>query len=180
MPMLITPPKLKAILLYFCENTDSKYLGKVKLMKLFYFLDFGYVKKYGMPITGDVYVNLEHGPIPSTIKNLVDNVADDIDHSFLADTIEIERPENTFMQRVVAVRKFTPQDAKLFTESEMEMLKLVSQRFAHTNTDTIEKASHEEAPWLQTEELEVIPYTLAAEDKDSQVTKEDIELFSQL
>jgi uncharacterized phage-associated protein len=178
--MLITSPKLKAILLYFCENTDPRFLGKVKLMKLFYFLDFGYVKKYGMPITGDVYVNLEHGPIPSAIKNLVDSASDDIDHSLLSDTIQIERPENTYMQRIVPLRKFSTQDAKLFTETEMVELQHVCQRFAHTNTDAIEKASHGEAPWRLTKELEVIPFSLAAEDKDSRVTKEDIELFSQL
>ena len=55
--MKIPMPKLKAILLYFGTYTDNRFLGKVKLMKLFYFLDFMHVKKYGTPVTYDTYVN---------------------------------------------------------------------------------------------------------------------------
>ena len=98
--------KLKAILLYFCQNTDPKFLGKVKLMKLFYFLDFTHVKKYGSPVTFDTYVHLEHGPIPSTIKNLIDDACDDIDHSILADTIYCENVEGISMKRILSKRAF--------------------------------------------------------------------------
>src|SRR3990167_8043480 len=104
--MTIPVPKLKAIILYFCTNTDGRFLGKTKLMKLFYFLDFMHVKKYGSPVTYDSYIHLEHGPIPSTIKNLVDTAADDVDNSILADTISVERPEGTDMCRIIGLRKF--------------------------------------------------------------------------
>jgi hypothetical protein len=64
-------PKLKAMIRYFATYTDPRSLGKKKLMKLFYFADFEHVKKYASPITFDNYVHLEHGPVPSTILNLV-------------------------------------------------------------------------------------------------------------
>ena len=92
--MNIPVPKLKAILLYFANYTNSRFLGKVKLMKLFYFLDFLHVKKYGAPITYDTYVNLVHGPIPSAIKNLIDTADDDFDNSILADTIKFEKNDS--------------------------------------------------------------------------------------
>ena len=87
--MMIPIKKLKAVILFFGTHTDTKFLGKVKLMKLFYFLDFMHVKNYGSPVTYDNYINLEHGPIPSAIKNLVDTATDDVDNSLLADTISI-------------------------------------------------------------------------------------------
>ncbi len=174
--MNIPVAKLKAILLYFGNCTDIRFLGKVKLMKLFYFLDFMHVKKYGVPVTYDTYVNLEHGPIPSAIKNLVDTASDDIDNSILADTISFETPEGTRMCRVIPNRKFTERDAKLFSDSEIDILETVCKRFNTTNTQTIEDISHNEAPWRETTLLETIPYTLAAEDKDCLVSKEDIEL----
>lgn len=174
--MNISLPKLKAIILYFCHNTDPKFLGKVKLMKLIYFLDFAHLKKYGSPVTYDTYINLEHGPIPSAIKNLVDSAADDIDNSILADAISFDCPPNIDMYRVLPKREFTDTDRKYFSESELEILKQVCLRFGDKNTKFIENASHKESPWQKTSLLQVIPYELAAEDSDSEVSKEEIEL----
>lgn len=173
-------PKLKAILLYFSNYTDTKFLGKTKLMKLFYFLDFTHLKEYGTPVTFDNYVKLEHGPIPSTIKNLVDEAADDIDISELSDTIHFEKLQGINMVRILPNRNFTKDDASLFSETELEILKKVCLRFGDKNTQYIEKASHLEAPWRLTEIPDQISYVLAAEDSDSKVSKEEIELALEL
>lgn len=175
--MNIPLPKLKAILLYFGNNTDTKFLGKVKLMKLFYFLDFTHLKMYGRPVTFDTYVNMEHGPIPSNIKNLVDTSTDDIDSSALADTISFEWPEGTKMCRIIPRRQFTEKDIKLFSAGELEVLQKICRRFGDKNTKYIEDASHAEAPWRETQFLQQIPYTLAAADPDSQVSEEEIKLL---
>lgn len=178
--MNIPLPKLKAILLYFCNYTEPRFLGKVKLMKLFYFLDFMHLKEYGSPVTFDTYVKLEHGPIPSTIKNLVDTAADNIDASELADTIRIEVPKNYRMYRVSALRPFTDADRGYFSETELEILEKVCKRFGNKTTQYIEDASHKEASWKETQFLDEIPYMLAAKDLDSKADKEDIELLLNL
>jgi len=136
--MKIPLKKLKAVILYFCTYTDIKFLGKVKLMKLFYFADFMHLKQYGAPITYDTYVHLEHGPIPSAIMNLVNSASDDIDNSELADTITVEKPEGTDMCRIIGLRKFSDMDAKLFSKAELETLKKVCIRFGNKNTQHIE------------------------------------------
>ena len=146
-------------------------------MKLFYFIDFLHVKKYGSPITYDTYVNLEHGPIPSTIMNLVNAVSDDLDNSLLADTIRIEKVSDQGIQRIVCENKFSDKDKKLFTNTEIEVMNEVVQRFGNKNTKYLEDASHKEAPWMQTKLSQKIPYSLAANDPDSMVSKEEIELF---
>jgi uncharacterized phage-associated protein len=175
--MDIPVAKLKAIILFFGTYTDIKFLGKVKLMKLFYFLDFSHLKKYGSPVTYDTYINLEHGPIPSAIKNLIDTASDDIDNSMLVDTLSFETPSGTRMCRVIPTRKFTEADSKLFSESELSTLKSVCERFGDKNTKYIEDASHKESPWKETLLLDTIPYTLAAMDDDCQVSKEEIEML---
>ena len=149
-------------------------------MKLFYFLDFIHLKNYGTPVTYDSYVHLEHGPIPSVIKNLVDSVANDIDDSLLADTITIERSEGTDMQRVVAYRQFTKNDEKYFSKTELETMQKVCIKFGDKNTKYIEDASHDEAPWKKTGLLEGIPYSLAAEDNDCKMSKEELEFLNTL
>lgn len=177
--MKLSNPKLKAIILYFANNTDPKYLGEVKLMKLLYFLDFRHVKKYGSPVTYDTYVNLNRGPIPSFIKNIIDDTACGI-KTALTEVIEFETPKGTIMKRIIPKRKFTVDDRGHLTPTELEILDEVSKEFGNKKTDDLVKASHNEAPWRETEYLEKIPYTLATLDKDCKVDREQIELFLRL
>jgi len=175
--MRIPIAKLKAILRYFGTYTDPRFLGKVKLMKLFYFLDFVHVKKYGAPVTYDSYVNLEHGPIPSTILNLVNEAIYDADNSALADTVVFEKSKFIEMFRMKPLRNFSELDEDCFKPSELEVLNTICKRFGDKNTKFIEDVSHAEAPWAKTKLLDQIPYTLATLDKDCVVDKEEIELL---
>lgn len=173
---ITTPRKLEAILAYFTNNTDTRYLGKVKLMKLFYYLDFTHVRGYGVPVTYDTYYNLEHGPIPTTIKDLADSFEKNPEGHFFQRAVTCEHPKNTKMCRFLPAREFTEQDAGLFTASELEVLKAVCEKYKDTTTDQIEAESHSEAPWSATKYTQRIPYSLAARDKDSKVSEADIEL----
>jgi uncharacterized phage-associated protein len=169
--------KVEAILAYFANYPDMKYLGKVKLMKLFYFLDFDHLRQYGSPVTYDKYVNLEHGPIPSNIKNLVDSAADDPDTAYLSDVIKCEFPLNTDkMCKIVPRRSFTPEDEDLFSDSELKTMQAVARKYSAARADKIERDSHQEAPWRETEKLDEIPYYLAAHDKNSRFSEEDLRL----
>ena len=56
------------------------------------------------------------------------------------------------------------------------MLESICARFASKTGKFIEDQSHKEAAWLETNELEGISYTLAANDPDCLVDKEEIEL----
>lgn len=164
------------MVLFFASNTDKRLLGKVKLMKLFYFSDFGHLKKYGSPITWDTYINLEHGPIPSGIKNLVDD-AEDLGNSKLSDTIQIEKLENSYLHRIVPMRDFNENDKKYFSETEISVMSGVCNRFFGINTKDIEEISHKESAWRETSFLDAIPYSLAIKDDDCQVSKEEIDLM---
>lgn len=174
--MRIPLAKLQAIILYFCENTDPKFLGKVKLMKLFYFLDFCHVKKYGSPVTFDTYAKLKKGPIPQTIKNLVDEAGEDIDSSILAEAIDIKRIEHIDMFKIIPRRKLSEEELKMFSPSELKILKTVCEKFGKKNTDYIVEASHKEAPWLRSKMYRQISYTTAIFDSDCEVDEEEIAL----
>lgn len=175
--MKLPLPKLKATILYFCEHTDPQFLGKVKLMKLFYFFDFLHVKRFGVPVTFDRYVNLEHGPIPSTIKNIVDELSCDSDKSHISDVVTLSKIDlgNGTMHKIEARRKLQQKELDYFSPDELETLREVCARFGAMNTGQIEDASHKEAPWSETEYLEDIPYSLAGKDPDAKYTGEDID-----
>lgn len=43
-----------------------------KTYKILYFADQKHLLKYGRPIFGDTYVKMKYGPVPSFVKNVVD------------------------------------------------------------------------------------------------------------
>ncbi|MFH0779790.1 MAG: Panacea domain-containing protein [Parcubacteria group bacterium] len=178
--MTIPLPKLKAIIKYFCANTNPDLLGKTKLMKLFYFLDFSHIKKCGTSVTGDTYYNLEFGPIPTMIKNLVDLSEEKPESSLLSDVMEVQCKDGQEMHKIVCGRDFTKKDEEYFSPLEFETLANVCKRFKDYSTEQIVNASHQEAPWLKTRQLEKISYELAADDPDCLVRKEDIQLMSKI
>ena len=84
------------------------------------------------------------------------------------------------MQRMVPVRPFSERDEKYLSKNELEILKKICLRFGDKNTKFVEDASHEESPWKETSLLDEIPYTLALNDSDCLVSREEIELMMKL
>ena len=60
----INKKKYKNIILFFANRIRNGTLGKLKIMKLLYYLDFDFFEKYGRSVTGDEYLRFELGPVP--------------------------------------------------------------------------------------------------------------------
>jgi hypothetical protein len=150
-------------------------LGKTKLMKLFFFLDFNSVKKYGVPITYDQYFKLERGPIPTEIKNMVDALdsPETVKEALLRDTIKIKR--GIRMHRIIPVRKIEKEEMGMFSKNEITLLQSICNRFGDSTTKEVEKVSHS-GVWEMVSMTEKIPYELAAKEKDCKVPEKMIKL----
>ena len=85
--MLVSRSRDKLInaILFFAERTRA--LGKIKLFKLLYLLDFEHFRKTGHPVTGMEYRAWKMGPVPAQLVQEWDCLEPD-----LAEAIEI-RPE---------------------------------------------------------------------------------------
>lgn len=181
--MNIPLAKLKALLRYFCAYTNPELLGKTKLMKLFYFVDFEHIKRHGVPITYDTYIHLERGPIPSKILNLVNSVKDEGEEAILSDTITVKEENlssSSSIQKIGCISEFTEEDKKYFSDNELKVMDQVVKLYKDKNAKELVDASHSQAPWSETRELDEIPYTLAAHDDDCLVEEEDIKLLAQI
>ena len=146
--------KYKQVVLFILNGAaNNPLLGKVKLFKLLYYVDFDHVENYDAPVTGDVYRKEMHGPFPSTGDAILSEMKDE----GLIDYWQEEVRDN---QKYCFRAKRAP-DESLLTRSELKVLEQVVSKWANHTREEIENATHGEAPWVAVEMGEEIPYTLA-------------------
>ncbi len=61
----------QAAALFLKKNDD--HMNYMKLIKLLYFADRGALTLWERPITGDTYVSMPHGPVLSTVLDIINN-----------------------------------------------------------------------------------------------------------
>lgn len=115
---------------------------KVKLNKLLYYADFAHYKYFGSGISGASYEAIQMGPVPTHFQTLFEILKGE-------DTFEIE--DIWFESTGTSGEKFHSQienfNKNLFTETELQILKLVVNRFKDTSTKQIKELSHQEIGW---------------------------------
>ena len=61
---------------FFILNEIEEGCDIHKVCKILYFADQKHLVKWGRPITGDHYIKMNYGPVPSNIKNIIDFSSD--------------------------------------------------------------------------------------------------------
>lgn len=146
--------KLQQVILYFLEHINNVHLGRTKLMKLLYFVDFDHCEKYGQPITGAVYRKLPHGPYPKEAEKLIKKM----EKSQALREIKIDHKGYTQHRLITLNAQFDP---TRFSGAELQTLEKVAADWADASASDIEAATHSEAPWASTEDGKTIDYELA-------------------
>lgn len=140
--MILTYHREKLInaIIYFSQNT--KYCGKIKLLKLLYFLDFWHFKQTSKSVTGLDYSAWEFGPVPNELyEELTDKMEPD-----LAEAIKII-PIDKF-QKIHARKSF---DSKYFTKREKRLLELLVEIFNDAKAEDMVTSTHLlNSPWDKT------------------------------
>ncbi len=145
--------KLEQAILFFLNHANNPHLGKTKLMKLLYFADFDHFEQYEESITGARYRKLDHGPVPDDAWSAIEE---------MERAGRIERDDvrvGNYRQHHYETSE--PVDLTVFSQTELDVLHRVAQRWANHTTKQIEAATHGEAPWVAVKRNEVIPYHLA-------------------
>jgi len=127
--MLFKLNKNKSIeaLLFVCNHLESA--DKHKISKILYYADKKHLDKYGRLITGDRYIKMDHGPVPSWIYDVIKHNADN------QQILQV----NGF--NVKALRK--PKLEEL-SESDIECLKKSIEEHGSKNFLQLREESHDE------------------------------------
>jgi uncharacterized phage-associated protein len=146
--------KLEQVILYFLEKINNIHLGRVKLMKLLYYVDFDHYERHGRSITHAKYRKLPHGPVPDKAEKVVEQMI----KAGAVKPVDVLYGDFTQNRLLTENGKF---DASLFTGDEIQTLEKVALRWEEASAKQIESATHKEAPWATTEDLKAIDYELA-------------------
>ena len=143
--------KFKEALLYILNKIGSKAnVGEVVIYKLLYFIDFDYYEKYEEQLIGATYIKNTHGPTPVEFKKVVEKMIKDK---------EIELVESKYY--TYPQRKYLPlrnSDLSVFKANEIEIIDKVLIRLSDLNATQISEYSHNDVPWLATEDGKTIEY----------------------
>ena len=142
--------KFKEVLLYILNKVGSKpNIGETVLYKLLYFADFDFYEKYEEQLIGATYIKNQYGPTPVEFEKVVAEIIDK----------EIMKVENTYFN--YPQRKYLPlrkADLSKLKANEIEVIDKVLDKLSDMNATQISEYSHNDVPWLTTEDNEIIEY----------------------
>lgn len=142
--------KFKEVLLYILKRVGSKpNIGETVLYKLLYFIDFDYYEKYEEQLIGATYIKNRYGPTPTEFGRIVKEMEG-------KDLLRVEKEYYKYPQRKYLPRR-EPDLSKL-NGNELKMIDSVLERLSDKNAKEISTYSHDDVPWLTTEDGEVIEY----------------------
>lgn len=151
--------KLCQAIVFFAQNTRK--LGKTKLFKLLYFLDFEHFKLRGRSVTGSEYYAWPKGPVPKALFEEFEHPGKDLLQCVQFSKIATQRGG---MNKVTSKTKF---DSRVFSKRELALMKSLAERYLDSTADEMIEQTHlENRPWHQIYEVSgrkqaEIPYELA-------------------
>jgi transcriptional regulator with XRE-family HTH domain len=145
--------KFKEVLLYILNKVGSKAnVGETVIYKLLYFIDFDFYEKYEEQLVGATYIKNNYGPTPLEFQKVVEQMAD----------LELVRVKSTYFSfpqtKYLPLRK--PDLTKL-RANEIEVIDSVLNKLSDMNASQISEYSHNDVPWLTTEDGGIIEYESA-------------------
>lgn len=141
--------KLSSTMGYFAEFTNNLY--KVKLMKLLWYADVLHFSRYGRSMTGLVYKHMPYGALPVGFNEILD-----------LPTIKVveEMKYEDISYKIYPNNQVNISD---FSLEELNILELVANTFKDYKAREIVDYMHKEKAYIQTEDFQIIPYSLAKE-----------------
>lgn len=143
--------KFKEVFLYILNKVGSKpNIGETVIYKLLYFIDFNFYEKYEEQLIGATYIKNRYGPTPIEFRKIVDK---------MVGNKEIIKVVSAYFQypqtKYLPLRKA---DLTKLNANEKELIDDVVNNLSNMTATQISEYSHNDVPWLTTEEGRIIEY----------------------
>lgn len=143
--------KFKEVFLYILNKVGSKpNVGETVIYKLLYFIDFNFYEKYEEQLIGAAYMKNRYGPTPVEFKKITDKMIKDEEIIKIKDS-HFRYPQTKYL----SLRKANLSELKA---NEIEVIDNVLNRLSDMTATQISEYSHNDVPWLTTEDRKLIEY----------------------
>jgi uncharacterized phage-associated protein len=144
--------KFKNAVLYLAKNAGFD-VGKKKLAKLLYFIDFTLYELREKSLSGMDYAKQNYGPMPEPriFYDALEQLRDD-------KVIDIQKSDGGFLERIIPKKE---PDMDVFDKKENEILQQTAEKYRLENAGNLERIAQSEPPYKMVEYGEKIPYYLA-------------------
>jgi uncharacterized phage-associated protein len=124
---------------------------KMTICKQLYLADKEHLLRYGRPVIGDRYYKLPHGPVPTRGLDLLRGKGG--------------AAESALLDRFVSVlgnsvHPKQPANRKVFSQSDLEVLDWVVEKYGELSASALRNETHAQAPWRDTGDACPIDYEL--------------------
>ncbi len=142
--------KFTEVLLYILNRIGSKpNIGETVLYKILYFIDFDYYEKYEEQLIGATYQKNNYGPTPKEFIKIVKQM-EGVD-LFKVQEKYFEYPQTKYLP-------LRNPDLSLITAEEIQLIDQVLNKLSDMNASQISEYSHNDVPWLTTDNGGIIEY----------------------
>lgn len=143
--------KFKEILLYILTKVGSKpNVGESVLYKLLYFIDFDFYEKYEEQLIGATYIKNTFGPTPKEFIKIVEAMERD------KELVRVKEKYYEYPQRKYLPRR--DPDLSILKAHELKIIDDVLDKLSDMNATEISEYSHNDVPWLTTDDGDSIAY----------------------
>jgi transcriptional regulator with XRE-family HTH domain len=143
--------KFREVFLYVLNKVGAKpNVGETVLYKLLYFIDFDYYEQYEEQLIGATYRKNKFGPTPLEFRKVADK---------MIEAGELQKLPNKYFE--YPQTKYLPlraPDLSRLSGCELGVIDRVLDRLSDMTAARISEYSHNDVPWLSTDEGGVIPY----------------------
>ena len=142
--------KFKEVLLYILNKVGSRpNIGETVLYKLLYFIDFNFYEKYEEQLIGATYIKNHFGPTPVEFKSIIKKMKD-------KDLVAVQ--SKYFQYPHTKYLPLRAPDLSKLKANEIKLIDEVLEELSDMNAQQISEYSHNDVPWLTTDDGDVIDY----------------------
>jgi len=135
---------------YYLLNKNGE-ATKLKVLKLVFLADKYHLIRYGRTVTGDDYYAMEHGPIGSTVKDVLEfNRFTLSDNEYEYASKLLDKIDDITLKAKPGIQLG---ELEMLSESDIEALDLIIERFGKMTASDLRKYTHRYPEWEQYREL---------------------------
>ena len=131
---------------YFAIQAGGQ-INKMKALKLVFFADRYHLRKYGRLITNDNYIAMQHGPVPSSTKDIAES-NDYLDEVSMGYSRGFIKPVGN-----LKLKSVNPVDESILSESDLEALQFAWDNFGDLTQFELRDLTHLYPEWSKFKDI---------------------------